>query len=53
MFYTIPYVDCKTAVFFANALEPSSNARSEANVKTERETGEGDDLHFAPSMRDC
>ena len=31
---------CKTVVFFANTCEGSSNARSGANVKTERHWGE-------------
>ena len=34
-------VDCKTAVFFANASDgPYSNERSGASVKTARENGE-------------
>ena len=45
-----PSLDCKTAVFFANALERSSNSRSGANVQTESETGgdSGDDRRFGP-----
>ena len=54
----LQYLDCKTVVFFVNALKRSSNERSGAKrrVRLGRDAtprGSGDDRRFAPSICDC
>ena len=47
--FTVPFLDCKTAVFFANVLEWSTNVSN----RRLRLGGSGDDRRFASSIRDC